>query len=130
MNRGSIMFVCTLVQNNYIDQNLAKFALKTPKPATFFLKTIFSNVFGFENLKFYVAKIPNFFELPLGGVNRGTDKGIFVAGMPPGFRIDGGHAPPSKIWWRGKIFEKMSKYLVLKGSKNFCGACGAAKKAL
>ena len=42
-----MIFVPKLVQNYYIDQNLAKFFHKTPKNSVFFLKNLyFLKIFG------------------------------------------------------------------------------------
>ena len=53
-----------IVQNHYINQNLGKNSLKTPKNSRFFLKNPkFSKIFGAfgaENLEFYVPKIWSF----------------------------------------------------------------------
>ena len=47
--------------------------------------------------------------------------------MHQDFGLMRGHTPLKNLW-RGKVSEKVSKYLVLKGSKDFRGACGATKK--
>ena len=50
-------------------------------------------------------------------------------GLPQDFGLmEWGHGPHQKFVG-GKISEKMSKYLVLKGSKRFLGTCGTAKIA-
>ena len=46
-------------------------------------------------------------------------------GLPQDFGIDGGTCPP--MMGGGQNPQKMPRYLVLKGSKKFCGAYGASK---
>ena len=62
----TFIFVPKLVQNHYIDQNLAKSSLKTPKTVYFFSETtIFHNFLCFWCRKFrvYVPKIPDLLQL-------------------------------------------------------------------
>ena len=69
--KKTVIFVSNLVQNQYFDQNLAKFSNKTQKNSQIFFEKLFFQIFGAfgaENLKLYAPKIPNFLELapPLG----------------------------------------------------------------
>ena len=69
----TIVFVPKLVQNHYIDQNLAKFFLKTPKNNQFSPKTsIFQNFRRLRRQKFGVLcpKNPEFFGV---GVTPGAE---------------------------------------------------------
>ena len=64
--KRNFYFYTKIVHNHYINQNFAKFSLKTPKKSRFFPKNpkffkIFG-AFGAENLEFYVPKILNFLE--------------------------------------------------------------------
>ena len=65
-SKKTAIFTPKIVHNHYINQNFAKFSLKTPKNSRFFPKNpkffkIFG-AFGAENLEFYVPKILNFLE--------------------------------------------------------------------
>ena len=61
------IFVQKLVQNHYIDQNLAKFSHKTPKNGQFFLKIPYFSKFSAPSApkiwSFIPPKIPIFLEL-------------------------------------------------------------------
>ena len=62
----TFIFVPKLVQNHYIDQNLAKFSHKTPKNGQFFLKIPYFLKFSAPSApkiwSFIPQKIPNFSE--------------------------------------------------------------------
>ena len=63
--KKTIVFAPKLVQNHYIDQNLAKFSLKTKKRPIFHSKPQLFKIFGAfspqsENLEFYATKNPDF----------------------------------------------------------------------
>ena len=65
-NQKTYSFVPKSDQNHYIDQNVAKSALKTPKHSQFSLKTFFSKNFGAEGAKklvFHVPKTPSFLKV-------------------------------------------------------------------
>ena len=67
-----LFFVPKIVQNHYINQNLAKFSLKTPKNSRFSLKILDFSKFSAPSApkiwSFIPPKIPNFLEKgsPLG----------------------------------------------------------------
>ena len=74
-SKKTITFAPKIVQNHYINQNLAKFSLKTPKNGRFFLKTpkffkIFG-AFGAENVEFYVPKMWSFMSQRVPPLSRG-----------------------------------------------------------
>ena len=63
-SKKTVIVTPKIVHNHYINQNLAKFSLKTPKNGQFFLKNpkffkIFG-AFGAENVEFYVPKMWSF----------------------------------------------------------------------
>ena len=71
-SKKTVIVAPKIVHNHYINQNLAKISLKTPKNSQFFPKNpkffkIFG-AFGTENLEFYVPKMWSFMSkrVPLG----------------------------------------------------------------
>ena len=97
------IFTLKIVHNHYINQNLTKFSLKTPKNSRFFPKNpkffkIFG-AFGAENLEFYVPKIPNFLE----------------KGSPP----LGGGSPPKNISGKNPTAIEAEGLVEYKGPQNF-----------